>query len=99
MSFTPRIHLTAWEDRQNDFIFVAVPNERGRYLRTDKSVVIRGCPFCGSVVGEPCKAAQGYGGTTHYHRRRGYGRDELAQACDYPAMPDPVPAEWMGDAS
>ena len=62
MSVTPRVSLVAWEDRQAGFIFVAVPDERGRYLRTDRSVVACGCPQCGALVGEPCKSKQGYGG-------------------------------------
>lgn len=69
---TTKIHLTAFLERQGNFIFVAVPDERGRYVRTDRSVALVACPVCASIVGEPCKAAQtvdSYGGTTHYRRR------------------------------
>lgn len=67
----PRISLVAYEDRNPAFLFVAVPNLRGRYVRTDKCVAFVGCPVCHSTVGEPCKAAggDGYGGTTHFKRR------------------------------
>ena len=103
MSVTPKIHLTAYEDRKGDFIFVAVPDDRGRYLRTDKSVVLRACKWCLSIPGEPCKGVQGYSGSTNTIRRTGGGlpisRSEMRSATDWPPMPDPVPIEWMGDAS
>jgi hypothetical protein len=67
----PKISLVAFQDRQNHFIFVAVPNENGRYLRTDKSVAYTRCEMCKSTVGEPCKSSTGkYTGSTHYVRRR-----------------------------
>ena len=66
---TPKIHLVAFPDRQNQFVFVAIPNERGRYLRTDRSVVLVSCPHCHSQIGEPCKGSHGYNGGTHYARR------------------------------
>lgn len=66
---TPNIRLVAWEDRGNTCVFVAVPNERGRYLRTDHSVVVVGCPACNAARGEPCISRQGYGGGTHAVRR------------------------------
>lgn len=71
MTVTPKIHLTAWEDRKAQFIFVAVPNERGRYARTEKPVAFVGCPHCGALVGEPCTsgAGDGYSGTIHSARR------------------------------
>lgn len=65
----PSIRLVSWEDRQSLFVFVAIPNERGRYLRTDKSVVLVPCPACKAVKGEPCQSRQGYGGMTHAIRR------------------------------
>lgn len=80
----PRVSLVAWEDRQNRFIFVAVPNERGRYLRTDRSVALVECPVCGSMQGEPCKTIDEgvYVGATHYGRRNRckekYGRRAAA---------------------
>lgn len=69
MSATPAIRLVAWEDRGNSCVFVAVPTERGRYLRTDHSVVIVGCPACNTARGEPCISRQGYSGGTHAVRR------------------------------
>lgn len=74
MSVTPRVSLVAWTDRAGEFVFVAVPNERGRYLRTDKSVTQVACPMCSAVVGEPCGTGRGsedgYSATTHYVRRK-----------------------------
>lgn len=68
---TPSIKLVAWADRDPNFIFVAVPDQRGRYLRTDRSVAFVACPNCKSIVGEPCRSTHGdgYGGTTHFARR------------------------------
>lgn len=80
MSATPAIRLVAWEDRGNTCVFVAIPNERGRYLRTDHSVVLVECPACRSVKGEPCTSRQGYSGGTHAVRRtkaQAYLRGEL----------------------
>lgn len=100
MSITPRISLVAWEDRQAGFIFVAVPDERGRYLRTDRSVAFVACPFCHASVGEPCRSGSGdgYGGTTHVWRRTA-ARKHWGQPADdvlhKPRLPPPVPDEWM----
>lgn len=68
---TPTIKLVAFEDRDPDFIFVGVPDARGRYLRTDKSVVFAECEQCRAAIGEPCRsgAGDGYNGTTHVVRR------------------------------
>lgn len=69
----PVISLVAWEDRGPvRFIFVRVPTERGRYLRTDPCVAYVPCPYnsCGSTVGEPCKHNGRYVGGTHAVRRR-----------------------------
>lgn len=67
----PKIHLVAFADRTNHFIFVGVPNERGRYLRTDRSVALTSCPLCGAMVGEPCHDGhrRRYSGTTCHARR------------------------------
>jgi hypothetical protein len=72
---TPRVSLVAFRDRDPAFIFVAVPNERGRYVRTDKSVIKVSCSLCNAMVGEPCRAAYfskdiHYAGATHYVRRK-----------------------------
>lgn len=68
---SPSISLVAWEERAGNFIFVAVPGVRGRYLRTDKSVALVACPHCESIKGEPCKSryGDGYSGSTHFARR------------------------------
>jgi hypothetical protein len=91
--------IVAYEDRQGAFIFVAVPGQRGRYLRTDRSVILAACSRCGSKVGEPCTGPHGYGGSTHVVRRaaadrlvpRGYRAADLLLPFDEP----PVPDEWM----
>ena len=76
----PKISLVAWEARlleaQTKFIFVAVPNERGRYVRTDPSVAFVGCPHCEAIAGEPCKDKQSgrYCSGTHVRRRGEYTR-------------------------
>jgi len=67
----PKISLVAFEDRDQPFIFVGIPNQRGRYLRTDKSVALVPCAQCDALVGEPCRSryGDGYSGTTHVARR------------------------------
>ena len=70
--YCPSISLVAWEDRTPGFIFVAIPNERGRYLRTDACVSLVPCPYqgCESIRGEPCREGPGeYRGSTHAVRR------------------------------
>ena len=98
MTVTPRISLVAWADRNPAWIFVAVPDERGRYLRTDKSVVLRACPMCHAIPGEPCKSGSGdgYSALTHVARRRGSRSQRVP---DHPPMPDNTPDEWMEGAA
>lgn len=94
---TPRVSLVAFESRQSSFIFVAVPNERGRYLRTDRSVTLVGCANCGALLGEPCIGSQGYGGVTHVSRRlsarrapgRGEAVDDVLEMADEMNLMDP----------
>lgn len=74
MSVTPTIKLVAFEDRVGGFVFVAVPDERGRYVRTDRSVALVACPLCKAIRGEPCKLSQGYGSGTHAARRTAAGK-------------------------
>lgn len=86
----PVVSLIAWEDRQAAFIFVRVPTEYGRYMRTDKSVALAPCERCNSTVGEPCKgwrkdnASFGkYHAATHAVRRRAAdGRMKRAERPD-----------------
>jgi len=91
---TPAIKLVAWEDRDPHFIFVGIPDQRGRYLRTDSSVAFVSCPHCHAAVGEPCKGHGGkYGGTTHVARRyKNWGR---SRAFDILHTPPNTPDEWM----
>ena len=100
MSVTPRISLVAFEDRNPHFIFVAVPDERGRYLRTDRSVALVACPQCQAIAGQPCRSAggDGYSALTHHRRRSaahwawGARTDDVLHK---PVMPPPTPDEWM----
>lgn len=97
MSTTPRISLVAYADRDPAFIFVAVPDHRGRYVRTDRSVAFVACPMCHAAIGEPCKGrnGDGYGGTTHAWRRDAARKYWGMPADDVLAMPPAVPDEWM----
>lgn len=36
-------------------VFVRVPNERGRWMLVDRSVVEVACPHCDAIAGEPCR--------------------------------------------
>ena len=38
--------------------FVRVPNERGRWMLTDRSVAEVDCPHCKAITGEPCRQVQ-----------------------------------------
>ncbi len=99
---TPKIHLTAFPDRVGQFIFVAVPDERGRYLRTDRSVALVSCRHCGSVSGEPCKGKPGYHGATHVGRRADAQRLDFSvrrSADDILAPPFRTPEEWLEPSS
>jgi len=71
MSVTPTISLVAYEARDKR-VFVKVPDERGRYLLTDRSVIEVECPVCRSARGEPCRGRQGYNADTHFLRRSRY---------------------------
>lgn len=70
----PVVSLIAWKERVGKFIFCRVPNERGRYLRTDVSVAFVACPHCNATIGEPCRRHRnepfGYHGATHTKRRQ-----------------------------
>lgn len=106
MSATPRVSLVAYEDRTSRFIFVSIPDQRGRYLRTDRSVALVGCPQCGAMVGEPCHGHTGdkWSSVTHYRRRAraksqiGWIKDFDDVLCPHEPPPD-VPDEWMEPAA
>lgn len=71
MSVTPKLSLVAFGERTGDFIFVAIPDQRGRYLRTDKSVAVVACRQCKASIGMPCttRGGDGWSSTTHSVRR------------------------------
>src|SRR5262245_24224513 len=77
MPHSSRISLVAWADREPRFCFVLVPNERGRYVRTDMSVIRAECPRCRALVGEPC-FRRTHGGTRVYRAGTHYVRREAA---------------------
>lgn len=100
MSATPSIRLVAYPDRAGLFVFVAVPDERGRYARTDRSVVLVACPICKVIKGELCRSKQGYTSGTHAARRRAANvikgqQDDWIEPVDpsaaEPSTPDPFP--------
>lgn len=74
----PKLHMVGYDDRLPGFIFVAIPNQVGRYIRTDRSVALSPCSHCGAVVGEPCLSGNSksltisarYSGLTHVMRRK-----------------------------
>ena len=56
-----------------DMVMVRVPNEKGRWLLTDRCVVEVDCPVCYAVAGEPCRHwmntwKRGTGGSGWGHR-------------------------------
>jgi hypothetical protein len=65
-------------------IFVRVPSNRGRYVRTHFSVATTKCRQCGSDPGVPCSGSRGYRGSTHYIRRED-GR--VCLRCGSPELP------------
>lgn len=69
MSVTPKIALIAFESRDPSKAFVQVPDERGRWVLTDRCVVEVPCSHCKAAAGEPCISMQGYGVGTHAVRR------------------------------
>jgi hypothetical protein len=74
----PVISLIAFEDRAARFIFVRVPDDFGRYVRTDACVALVPCERCGATIGEPCKSwgkkPGRYHGATHALRREAAGQ-------------------------
>lgn len=60
-----------------DKVFVRVPNERGRWVLTDRCVIEVECSSCKAEKGEPCFRSYGpfdpkhrlYWSGTHYGRR------------------------------
>lgn len=61
--------IKAFEDRNGHFIFVKVPGEYGRYVRTNHAVALSACPACGSGVCVPCVGQyRRYTGSVHFDR-------------------------------
>jgi hypothetical protein len=58
-------------DMNSKLVFVHDPNLRGRWMRTDPSVITVACPYpgCESPIGVPCRSSQGYSTHTHAMRR------------------------------
>lgn len=50
---TPQIALIGYHCTP-DKVFIRVPNERGRFVLTDKCVAYVACPYCKAAIGEPC---------------------------------------------
>lgn len=74
----PTIKLVVWADRDPAWIFVGIPNERGRYLRTHICVAHVACPNprCLSIAGEPCKRGASYITSSHFSRRDAFRRSQ-----------------------
>lgn len=67
--------VAAMESRKPNLVFVRIPNERARWVLTDRCVVEVECSLCKSIVGEPCKGRGGqYWAGTHYVRRNAWTR-------------------------
>jgi hypothetical protein len=63
------VKIHAFEDRQGQFIFVKIPDEYGRYVRTRVAVVLSDCPACKAALGEPCRGQYNrYTGSIHADR-------------------------------
>jgi len=51
----PKISLVAYRDLGGGKkIFVMVPDEMNRWMKTDLCVGYVGCEHCGALIGEPC---------------------------------------------
>lgn len=74
MGVTPTISLVAYEARDGR-VFVKVPNERGRYILTERCVVEVDCWHCKSAAGEPCFNGNIYTVATHSVRRNRASRN------------------------
>lgn len=85
MTQTPKISLIAYESKYPGKVFVAVPNERGRYVLTDRCVIEVDCPHCKAASGEPCHSRHGHYWTgTHVDRRYQWQREKRKRAYEKP---------------
>lgn len=68
----PAISLIAYDAQDGD-VFVSVPNEQGRWVKTHPSVLNHECKICGALKGEPCFTVRhrfkAYTCGTHHTRR------------------------------
>jgi hypothetical protein len=60
--------VVVFEARGGGFIFVPVPGERGRYVRTSYAAALVACPSCEGKVGQPCRGDRGWCGSLHVDR-------------------------------
>ena len=76
----PKINLVAYKDLGNGKkIFVMVPDEINRWMKTELCVVCHECSQCGALIGEPCYdwkhfnsyKIKKYSAAVHYKRRKG----------------------------
>lgn len=68
---SPQVKLVAYESADPNFVFVGVPNEKGRYIRAERCVVEVCCPICMAAIGEPCISGFGnYWVATHWRRQK-----------------------------
>ena len=83
MGSSLQIGITAYEAMPG-MVFLRVPNERGRWVLTDRCAAEVDCERCGAVAGEPCMAwgpRMGCGERSHrYHtgvhcRRKEAGKE------------------------
>lgn len=86
-----RVSLVAFEDRPGGFIFVAVPTQRGRYVRTHRCVAVVACSRCRATAGEPCKTdgGDGYHSFPHCARTSEYKRLPRERRREIADMVDP----------
>lgn len=61
MAATLNITLIAYHAVGN-LAFVKVSSERGRYMLTDLCVIAVPCPYCGALIGEPCRSGSWHNG-------------------------------------
>lgn len=80
----PKISLVAY--LAEGWVFVGVPGELGRYVKTHPCVVDTFCPYCESVAGEPCKRIDprkktfgNYIASTHHLRRAEHQMEKRRQ--------------------
>lgn len=82
-----------------NMIFIAVPNERGRYLRTHICVAYEPCPLCKATLGEPCKHTVAgrlrYNSSVHY--RRSFAFKEHSHSIEWTPT-EPAPPQQHDDA-